>query len=398
VLDACAVEHALGKATRVGARLDLIVAALMARASVLAASGQSAEPSAVFRRASRTSSKEAKKIERRSKALTAQPALAASLTNGELSAGHIDAIAAAAARLSSGALDRFNARMGDMVEVGAMSAVDGFQRYVEGIADLARNDEGLERAEQQRRNTRLRKWQDHETGMFHLSGQFDPELGTRIFSAIDAATLGLKNRPEFSDIEADQRDAQALADLVLGAHRAGKPGAVEVVVLIDWETLLHGYHDRTVAELSNGARLPLASIRRLMCDASILPAALGGDGALLDLGRGMRHANREQRRALRTQYVTCAFPDCSVGFDHCEIHHVTPFEKQGPTDLANLLPLCSRHHHMVHEGNWRLALDKQRTITVWRPDGQIHDRQPHQPPYPPKPAARSREPAYAQTE
>ncbi len=42
------------------------------------------------------------------------------------------------------------------------------------------------------------------------------------------------------------------------------------------------------------------------------------------------------------------------------------------TDLDNLLPLCSRHHHLVHEGGWTLTLRADRT-TVWcRPDGTIH--------------------------
>jgi predicted restriction endonuclease len=45
---------------------------------------------------------------------------------------------------------------------------------------------------------------------------------------------------------------------------------------------------------------------------------------------------------------------------------------RGATDLANLLPLCSRHHHLVHEGGWRLSLDHERTLTIIRPDGELH--------------------------
>jgi hypothetical protein len=35
-------------------------------------------------------------------------------------------------------------------------------------------------------------------------------------------------------------------------------------------------------------------------------------------------------------------------------------------------PLCSRHHHLVHEGRWRLTLGKHRVITIHRPDGIQH--------------------------
>ncbi|MFM8648821.1 MAG: HNH endonuclease [Actinomycetota bacterium] len=42
-------------------------------------------------------------------------------------------------------------------------------------------------------------------------------------------------------------------------------------------------------------------------------------------------------------------------FAHCEPHHITPWERGGPTDLSNLVPLCS-HHHAVHEGGRRITL------------------------------------------
>ena len=91
----------------------------------------------------------------------------------------------------------------------------------------------------------------------------------------------------------------------------------------------------------------------------------------LDVGRTVRHANRAQRRALRAIYRTCAFGDCDVRFDRCEIHHIIPWELGGVTDLDNLIPICSRHHHVVHEGGWALELAADRTLTIRQPDGTI---------------------------
>ena len=72
-------------------------------------------------------------------------------------------------------------------------------------------------------------------------------------------------------------------------------------------------------------------------------------------------------------YRSCGFPGCDVRFGDCEIHHVIEWIRQrGPTDLDNLVPLCSRHHHTVHEGGWTLTLHPDRTITLRRPDGSIH--------------------------
>ena len=38
-----------------------------------------------------------------------------------------------------------------------------------------------------------------------------------------------------------------------------------------------------------------------------------------------------------------------MDFDWCEIHHLKPWEKGGLTDLDNLVPLCSYHHHLIHD-------------------------------------------------
>jgi hypothetical protein len=100
---------------------------------------------------------------------------------------------------------------------------------------------------------------------------------------------------------------------------------------------------------------------------------LGGDGEVLDIGRAMRLASPAQRQALSAMYTCCGFPGCTVAFQHTEAHHVTDWTRnKGPTDLANLFPLCDRHHHLVHEGQWKLELRPDRTITVTRPDGVIH--------------------------
>ena len=109
-----------------------------------------------------------------------------------------------------------------------------------------------------------------------------------------------------------------------------------------------------------------------MCNGFITPVILGEDGVPINVGRTHRTATRAQRRALRTIYRTCAYTGCDVAFDRCEIHHIDWFEHGGTTDLHNLLPLCARHHHLVHEGGWTLHLTPDRTLTITRPDGTHH--------------------------
>ena len=84
-------------------------------------------------------------------------------------------------------------------------------------------------------------------------------------------------------------------------------------------------------------------------------------------------------------YTTCGYPHCSVPFENTEIHHVVPYERGGPTNLNNLLPMCliEGHHHQVHEGGWTLTMTPDRVITLTRPDGVVQfngstiNRAPH---------------------
>jgi hypothetical protein len=69
----------------------------------------------------------------------------------------------------------------------------------------------------------------------------------------------------------------------------------------------------------------------------------------------------------------CAIPECQVKFAHCEPHHIEYWENGGNTDMDNLVPLCSRHHHAAHEGGWKLRLDPDtRELTVDLPATNRH--------------------------
>ena len=127
-----------------------------------------------------------------------------------------------------------------------------------------------------------------------------------------------------------------------------------------------------MCETSDGQPITPDAVRRLACDAELIPTVLDSTGAVLDQGRARRVATVDQRRALRAMYRTCGHPDCTVRFADCEIHHVIEWIHQhGPTDLANLLPLCNEHHHLVHDAGWHLTLHPDRTITLRRPDGTV---------------------------
>ena len=177
------------------------------------------------------------------------------------------------------------------------------------------------------------------------------------------------------DVDFDHLKADALVGLITGARTTGHR-IPDLTLLTDARTMRDGPHEHTVCETGDGQPLPVETVRRLGCDATITPITLDDDGVPLNLGRTRRLATPEQRRALRAMYRACGFPGCQVRFEDCRIHHVTWWEHLGATNLDNLLPLCERHHHHVHEGGWTLTLKPDRTITLRRPDGTLHHEAP----------------------
>ena len=67
---------------------------------------------------------------------------------------------------------------------------------------------------------------------------------------------------------------------------------------------------------------------------------------------------------------------CETAFDHCHIHHIDWWEHGGHTDIDNLLPVCNRHHKLIHYDGWQLHLAPDRTLTITLPDGTVRVHAP----------------------
>ncbi len=87
---------------------------------------------------------------------------------------------------------------------------------------------------------------------------------------------------------------------------------------------------------------------RLACEAKLLPAVLGTDGQVLDLGRGQRFHTKAQRLALIIAQKTCQHPTCDVPGSFCHVHHTRAWADGGSTDTHHAVLLCPFHHHQTH--------------------------------------------------
>jgi len=64
----------------------------------------------------------------------------------------------------------------------------------------------------------------------------------------------------------------------------------------------------------------------------------------------------------------CRFPGCTRR-RRLHAHHVRYWRDGGGTDLQNLVLLCSRHHTLVHQHGFALALAPDRRLSVANADG-----------------------------
>lgn len=366
-LEAGGIAMALADITKVNRFLDSMKVRLAQRAAEIANEGRGAPANETVREGCRSSAAEAARLASAAETAAATPALGEALDSGTIGLEHLGAFGAVARELDPSQQDRLKAALPKLLDDAEHQSPEQFRRALGAAAREIRADDGETVAEQRIKDRQARYGTSIETGMGWLSGRFDPETWSRMLTHLTAERDALlKADPSLTH---EQAMADAITNLVLEQGRSKRPGITEAVVYVDLESLLHGAHLGGVAYLSNGTPLPVSHIRRLCCDAKILPMVLDGEGRPFDLGREQRLANREQRRALRKLHDTCGFGDCEVPFDECEVHHIDWWERHGPTDLANLAPVCPRHHHLVHEGGWRMSIDAQRNISVHRPDG-----------------------------
>ena len=313
--------------------------------------------------------------------------MAAALDAGEISGAHVDALTRASKGLDDRSREQLAERGDLLADAARTQTPEQFAHTARDVVAHLCDQAAIDHNDKLRRGRCIKHWTDIDTGARKTLFVLDPENDARLWSTINALTAVAKQQPQPDDITFQQLQIDAVLSHLCdhattsdtaAATRNGRPvdnylhRVPQVSVLIDLDTLLHGLSDTTTCEYVDGTPLPVATTRRLCCQANIVPVVLNTDSVTVDVGHAQRVATPAQRRALEAMYATCSHPHCHIPFDRCEIHHVTPWEHGGPTDLANLTPLCSTHHHLIHEGGWTLQLDAHRHTTWRRPDNTTH--------------------------
>ncbi|HET9518829.1 MAG TPA: DUF222 domain-containing protein [Actinoplanes sp.] len=264
----------------------------------------------------------------------------------------------------------------------------------------AREAAALAREEADAHAARFFNLRDAGDGRVRLTGILDTEAAAVLNAALDPlcaphctadtlrpaslagvfgdATGAARDLPRADDRTSGQRRADALVEicrltLATGDLPANGGDRPQVTVTVPYDLLRNQLGHGT---LDTGERLTPEQARRLACDAQIIPAVLGGDRQVLDLGRSRRLITGALRRALVLRDRGCAFPGCNLPPRWTDGHHIKSWVDGGPTNLDNSVLLCRQHHRTIHHTDWQVRLGPDKLPEFLPPSNLDPTRRP----------------------
>lgn len=244
----------------------------------------------------------------------------------------------------------------ELIEFAKVATAAQVERTVAAYRGVVRNsDPDRARAQDDAVGVKVRH---NDDGTITITATLAPEAGKKVLDAIEHARKVLARERRAKT--ASRADAiERLADAYLQPDAHQRP-PVEIV----WHT-----DGRVASDSRHGVFVAAETVRRLACDARIRYVR---DGDITsDRGRAERTVNRALRRKLvRRDGDQCRFPGCASRH-HLHAHHIVHWDDGGPTDLANLVLLCSFHHRLVHEGGWHVTGEANQPLTFTSPQAGV---------------------------
>jgi 5-methylcytosine-specific restriction protein A len=206
-------------------------------------------------------------------------------------------------------------------------------------------------------NQHVMRWKNRQ---LEVRALLDTVTGAKYEALFDPLA---KPRPETVEDGPDlrsraEREGDALAelvDLMLRADQLPEHGgeAVTLTVTMRYDDLANQVGQAT---LDNGERVPAEQVRRLACDAGIIPLVLGEKSQPMNIGRKKRTFPAGIRRILVARDRGCAFPGCGRPPRQCDAHHIHHWADGGETSVDNAVLLCRHHHTLIHQSEWDVTM------------------------------------------
>ena len=303
--------------------------------------------------------------------LDEMPGLRAAVDSGEVALANAERLADAAQRTDPEAVDSAS----DLLEMAKDLPPDKFAREASAWTQRHQSDHGHQDWLDKRRQRYLKTWK-RQDGMVRLDGLLDPETGTRICNRLQGTAEELR-RQDQKTVRAngeesaapgdpgggeetrswDQLRADALDLLTSGnaegskaSGSGGRPKA-EIIAVADIGVLT-GENPSGRCEISGVGPVPPEVLERIACDAQ-LTGVIFADGKPLYHGSTVRTATGAQWRMLIARDGGCV--GCGAPPEQCQAHHIVPYARLRRTDIDNLVLVCWRCHHNIHDHHWRVV-------------------------------------------
>ncbi|CAN7295057.1 DUF222 domain-containing protein [Arthrobacter sp. LjRoot14] len=306
-----------------------------------------------------------------------RPVLAAAVASGSVGSRSATIITLALDRVRHHAPEDTMARMEHtLTRTAAEQDTDFVARVARQLVEAADQD-GSEPSEEELRHRQGVFIRKPRRGLHHVEFFATPDQYEPLLTVMNTAT-NPRTQPGEQDLDRRTRPQQLLDGLVGAAKTALTTGNLpaagglrpQVMVTIDYRDLLDRLDrldhnsDRPAGTLGIPGTgsftftgpVTAATVRKIACDADIIPVLLGSQGRVLDIGRTTRIFPPHIRKAITARDQGCAFPGCTIPAPWCEAHHITYWSHGGTTSTENGTLLCSHHHHLIHKEQWHIQV------------------------------------------
>ena len=304
--------------------------------------------------------------------LDEMPELRAAVDSGEVALANAERLADAAQRTAPETVDSAS----DLLEMAKDLPPEQFAREASAWAQRHQSDHGHGDWLEKRRRRYLKTWKQQD-GMVRLDGLLDPEVGTRICNRLQGTAEELRRQDQktaransqgsagpggsgggeetrsWDQLRADALDLLTSDDAEgskTGGGSGGRPKA-EIIAVADIGVLT-GENPAGRCEIPGAGPVPPEVLQRIACDAH-LTGVIFADGKPLYHGATIRTATAAQWRMLIARDGGCV--GCGTDPSQCQAHHIVPYARLQRTDIDNLVLVCWRCHHNIHDHHWRVT-------------------------------------------
>ncbi|MCO1338541.1 hypothetical protein BJH93_06490 [Kocuria polaris] len=167
------------------------------------------------------------------------------------------------------------------------------------------------------------------------------------------------DQPVLDDRTAAQRRHDVLMSVLQAAARSAETpnlggDAATLLVHVNAQDLADpdGYAQIEGFDAPVSARLA----HRIACTGAVQKVVFDRAGRIVGLGSKERVFTSHQRRAITARDGGCVIPGCMIPASWCEIHHVIPWARGGPTHTDNGALLCFFHHRSIEDSGWQIQM------------------------------------------